>query len=41
MSAKKTNIQLFHPLDLTQGTCWKTILVFSLPVILSYLLQQV
>ncbi len=32
---------LFQPVDLTQGTCWKTILVFSLPIILSYLLQQV
>ena len=35
---KKT---LFGPMDLTEGTCWKTILIFSLPVILSYLLQQV
>lgn len=33
--------RLFQPLDLTQGSCWKTILQFSLPVILSYLLQQV
>ena len=32
---------LFRPLDLTKGPCWKTILRFSLPVILSYLLQQV
>ena len=31
---------LFHPVDLTHGTCWRTILQFSLPVILSYLLQQ-
>ena len=28
-------------MDLTQGVCWRTILSFSLPVILSYLLQQV
>ena len=28
-------------MDLTQGVCWRTILKFSLPVILSYLLQQV
>ena len=28
-------------MDLTQGTCWRVILLFSLPVILSYLLQQV
>ena len=41
MPEKKTAIQLFKPLDLTRGTCWKTILVFSLPVILSYMLQQV
>ncbi|MFR6086245.1 MAG: MATE family efflux transporter [Oscillospiraceae bacterium] len=32
---------LFRPVDLTHGTCWRTILQFSLPVILSYLLQQV
>ncbi len=32
---------LFHPVDLTHGTCWRTIPSFSLPVILSYLLQQV
>lgn len=31
----------FEPMDLTQGVCWRTILTFSLPVILSYLLQQV
>ena len=30
-----------EPIDLTQGPCWKVILLFSLPVILSYLLQQV
>ena len=41
MAEKKTHMQLFQPVDLTQGTCWKTILVFSLPVILSYLLQQI
>ena len=33
--------KLFGPMDLTQGVCWRTILSFSLPVILSYLLQQV
>ncbi len=32
---------LFSPVDLTRGSCWKTILRFSLPIILSYLLQQV
>ena len=41
MAEKKTHMQLSQPVDLTQGTCWKTILVFSLPVILSYLLQQI
>ena len=30
-----------EPMDLTQGKCWRVILLFSLPVILSYLLQQV
>ena len=37
---EKTKKSLFGPMDLTKGTCWKTILIFSLPVILSYLLQQ-
>ena len=31
----------FQPVDLTRGACWKTILVFSFPIIVSYLLQQV
>lgn len=31
----------FGSMDLTQGSCWRTILRFSLPVVLSYLLQQV
>ena len=31
----------FRPADLTQGACWKTILSFSFPIIISYLLQQV
>ena len=30
----------FQPVDLTQGTCWKTLLVFAFPIIVSYLLQQ-
>ncbi len=38
---EKQKESLFGPMDLTRGTCWKTILIFSLPVILSYLLQQV
>ena len=32
---------MFHPLTLTQGSCWKTILFFSIPIIISYLLQQI
>lgn len=32
---------LFQPMELTQGECWKTILTFSFPIIVSYLLQQV
>ena len=32
---------LFQPIDLTEGACWKTILRFSFPIILSYLLQQI
>ena len=32
---------IFHPVQLTCGSCWKTILLFSLPIIVSYLLQQV
>ena len=32
---------IFHPVQLTLGSCWKTILLFSLPIIVSYLLQQV
>ena len=31
----------FQPRDLTEGTPWKTILAFALPIIISYLLQQV
>lgn len=37
----KTAHKRREPIDLTQGPCWKVILLFSLPVILSYLLQQV
>ena len=33
--------EFFRPVDLTTGPCWKTILVFSFPIIVSYLLQQV
>lgn len=33
--------KLFTPLDLRQGKEWKALLLFSLPIIFSYLLQQV
>ncbi len=32
---------LFRPVELTQGECWRTILAFAFPIIISYLLQQV
>ena len=32
---------LFRPVELTQGECWRTILAFAFPIIVSYLLQQV
>ena len=31
----------FRPMDLTEGTCWRTILRFAFPIVLSYLLQQI
>ena len=40
-SSKSKMHSLFEPVDLTEGSCWKTILRFSLPIILSFLLQQV
>ena len=30
-----------EPIDLTSGTPWKVILKYSLPIMLSYLLQQI
>ncbi len=33
--------RLSSPMDLTQGTPWKKILRYALPIILSYLLQQI
>jgi len=30
----------FKPIDLTQGTIWKVIVKFAVPIIISYLLQQ-
>ena len=41
MMQKKGLSSLFRPVELTQGECWKTILAFSFPIIVSYLLQQV
>ena len=38
---KKSLSALLQPVELTQGECWKTILAFSFPIIVSYLLQQV
>ena len=32
--------QAFGPKDLTQGTIWKTIVAFSLPIFVSYILQE-
>ena len=37
----KKRLSLFLPIDLTEGTCWKTIFLFSIPIIISYLLQQI
>ena len=31
---------IFKPVDLTQGKPWKVILIFWIPVVLSYLFQQ-
>lgn len=33
--------KLFEPLDLSKGSIWKVILWFSVPILLSYLFQQV
>ena len=32
---------LFRPVDLIHGSCWRAILAFACPIILSYLLQQI
>ena len=37
----KKRLSLFQPIDLTEGACWKTIFLFSIPIIISYLLQQI
>ena len=33
--------KLFKPIDLTKGTIWKSIILFSVPILLSYLFQQI
>lgn len=40
LTTKKGFKGLFQQMDLTKGTVWKVILKFSLPIVLSYLLQQ-
>ena len=32
---------LFRPVDLIHGSCWRAILAFACPIILSDLLQQI
>lgn len=41
MSLKERIKKFFTPIDLRQGKEWKVLLKFSLPIIVSYLLQQV
>ena len=41
MTFKERIKNFFTPIDLRQGKEWKVLLKFSLPVIVSYLLQQV
>lgn len=38
---KEKKKKLFKPVDLTQGVCWKTIIRFAIPVIISCLFQQI
>ena len=33
--------KLFKPVDLTKGTIWKSILIFTFPILLSYVFQQI
>lgn len=33
--------KLFQPVNLTEGCIWKVIVIFSLPILLSYLFQQI
>ncbi len=41
MNILKKFKQLFDPIDLTKGNIWKDILIFSLPIMLSTLLQKI
>ena len=40
MARKKEGAKLIKQMDLTSGSIWKKILLFSLPILLSYLLQN-
>ena len=40
MARKKEGSKLIKQMDLTNGSIWKKILLFSLPILLSYLLQN-
>ena len=40
MARKKEGTKLIKQMDLTNGSIWKKILLFSLPILLSYLLQN-
>lgn len=33
--------KLFEQVDLTKGTIWKVIIWFSIPILISYLFQQI
>ena len=32
--------KFFEPIDLTKGSCWRVIVTFTLPIVVSYVLQQ-
>ena len=41
VNLKQKITNLFKPIDLTKGTPWKKILIFMIPILLSYVFQQV
>lgn len=41
MSVKERFLNLFKPIDLTTGSIYKKLLIFMLPILISYLFQQV